>query len=121
MAGNFFGGPFFGGGFFGQLPSGAKSGQRGQRGRKEVRIKLGDKSREDTAEFLKAQLKLRHPDSAFQPEVVQPVKPKITKAERALAAKLKAEALRVALYEKQQAEIKIYNEELIKLIYLASL
>ena len=113
--GNFFGGQFFGGGFFGYLPVGP------QRGRKrELRIRLGDKSREDTAEFLKSQLRLRHPESAFQPEP-EVVKPKLTKAERALAAKLKAEALRVEAYEKQQAEIKRYNEELIKLIYLASI
>ena len=38
----------------------------GVMGRKrEVRIHIGDKSRQDTADFLKAQLKLRHPDSAF--------------------------------------------------------
>ena len=112
--GNFFGGQFFGGGFFGHLPIGP------QKGRKEVRIKLGDKSRQDTAEFLKAQLRLRHPESAFQPEVQAP-KPKPTKAERALAAKLRAEALRVAAFEKKSAEIKAYNEEILKLIYLASL
>jgi len=63
MSGPFFGGPFFGGGFFGS----ADAGVRGKKGRgRELVVRLSEvKSREDTAEFLKSQLRLKHPNSAF--------------------------------------------------------
>lgn len=64
MAGNFFGGLFFGGGFFGAV---TPSGVRGKGLKRELVVRLSDvKNREDTAEFLKNQLRLRHPGSAFE-------------------------------------------------------
>ena len=67
MAGPFFGGPFFGGGFFGSAA--AAVGHSPAKKRPTLRLRE-IKDRKEIGEFLKDQLALRHPDSAFHEPVV---------------------------------------------------
>ena len=67
MAGNFFGGKFFGGGFFGTIASAI--GPSSSKKRPTLRLREV-RGRKEIGDFLKDQLKLRHPDSAFHEPVV---------------------------------------------------
>lgn len=107
MAGPFFGGAFFGGGFFGS----ASAGVRGKGGKRDVVIRMSEvQDRETTADFLKAQLKLRNP---FEP--IEEPKPKAVftgKTKKGLSERAKAEL--------EARKLEIYNENMKTLIMLAS-
>lgn len=101
-------------------PSGVRKGRK-----RELIVRLSDvKSRTDTAEFLKEQLRLRHPNSAFQPEPAQPAKFKLSKADQARQAKLSHDAMvamQIEADNEQRRILQAKNDEIIKLIILASL
>jgi len=104
-------------------PSGVRKGKKRQ-----ITIRLSDiENRADTAEFLKAQLRLRHPDSAFHeppPTPKAPPKPRLSKADKAKQSALAAEALKGMQIEAQNEQRRIIdaqNMEILKLILLASL
>lgn len=139
MTGNFFGGAFFGGGFFGKIGSGvpAGTGAKRSKGKRPVfKINLKDAlDRDSTAEYLKSQLALRHPDSAFQgptPAQAEEAKRearKVAKREAAMRAKAKSEANAQAMIaldlERVAAELKaretaIHNENTMILMTLAA-
>lgn len=133
-AGNFFGGQFFGGGFFGAISTASTTpGGVSKRVRKrEVIVNLKDvQNREDTAEFLKSQLRLRHPESAFVDTSAQEAE----KARRALAKQARREkamrlqaekdaarfALEAAQLEEQQKRlIKIQNENTLIMLMIGA-
>ncbi len=96
-------------------PAGVKRGQ-GKR-----RFKLGD---EDTAEFLKSQLRLRHPESAPAPaEPAQAVLPKLSKAERKARESLAAETARAMAIEQDEQTRKVLtarNNAILTLLLLAN-
>lgn len=105
------------------VPGGVRRGKKRQ-----VVIRLSDiENRADTAEFLKAQLRLRHPDSAFTEPAQEPAKPtrtRLSKADKAKQSALAAEALRAMQIESANEERRIIdaqNVEILKLILLASL
>lgn len=137
MAGNFFGGLFFGGGFFGAItpptPSGSTpSGVRGQAKKRPPILRLRDvERREDISDFLKSQLRIRHPDTAFVDTSAQDAE----KAKRLLARQARREAemrrkaeLAEARFAKEKleaermtaTEIEIQNNNMRILIMLAS-
>lgn len=102
-------------------PSGTTpSGVPGKAKRHERVIRLADiKSREDTAEFLKKQLNLRHPDSAFE---TVPDRNAEEKARRALAkqerrdkeSRLKAER-EAAKFAKSSAQLEAEQREAVQI------
>lgn len=114
----------------GSLPSGVR-GRKAKR--QDLIVRLSDvKSREDTAEFLKSQLRLRHPNSAFDTSAQDEAtaekarkalakqqrreKEMRLKAEREAAAFAKTEA---ELAAKQKQEIAIHNDNMKVLLMLA--
>lgn len=131
MAGPFFGGAFFGGGFFGS----ASAGVRGSKGKKPPVLRYSEiENREDIGQFLKSQLKLRHPDSAFTDTSAQDAE-NARKAARALAKQERrekemrrradAEAARFAksaeqLEADQRRMVALQNDNLRTLIMIAS-
>ena len=80
MAGPFFGGAFFGGGFF--ASAAAAIGPSTSKKRPTLRLREV-KDRKEIGEFLKDQLALRHPDSAFHEPAID--KAAQEKARKALA------------------------------------
>ncbi len=92
--------------------------------KRKVVVRFADiESRETTAEFLKAQLRMRHPDSAFVPDQVTPAATKSAKAQKAKDTALAAEAMRAMQIEAQNEERRIIDdtEIILKLIALSSL
>lgn len=92
--------------------------------KRKVVVRFADiESRETTAEFLKAQLRVRHPDSAFAPDQAPPAATKSSKAQKAKDAALAAEAMRAMQIEAQNEERRIIDdtEIILKLIALSSL
>ncbi len=102
-------------------PGGVK--KRGQKAKREIRINLADRPREDITEFLKTQLRLRHPDSAFhEPEPVAPKKvPRARKIDAAALERQKQDALRNMEIERAMEErqkIEEHNAKMMQLINL---
>jgi len=130
MSGPFFGGQFFGGGFFGS----ADAGVRGKKGHgRDLVVRLSEvKSREDTAEFLKSQLRLKHPDSAFVDAVTQEAEKKAKRLQAKQDRREKEMRLRAdreaatfakeseALAVEQQKKIQIENHNTMILLMLGS-
>ena len=95
------------------------------------RFKLGDLSataREDTAEFLKRQLRERHelPLAESRDERRRAAEDRkrladIAKREAAMRAKAEEEARLLAAQEAERKAVAQYNEEIMKLIFLANL
>jgi hypothetical protein len=88
-----------------------------------VRVRLADvENRADTAEFLKSQLRLRHPESAFTPDV-EPVAPKESRAARMARERKAAEAMRamaIEQAEEQRLNIVTTNNNILTLLLLAN-
>lgn len=135
MSGPFFGGAFFGGGFFAGASAGVRGQGRGGKAKREVVVRLSDiNSREDTAEFLKRQLRLRHPDSAFTDtsaqdaaaaEKARKLLAKQERREKEMRLRAEREAAKFAKssaqFEAEQKEqIAIQNDNMRILIMLAS-
>ena len=115
MAGNFFGGAFFGGGFFGA----SSAGVRGKGGKREVIVDLPkDRKHLGTDDFLKQQLKIRHPSSAFEDtSVPEPVKEQVIAAQEVRESEMRAEAARAI--EDERKKLAIYNENMRILLMIA--
>ena len=106
-------------------PSGVK--HQGPR-RPTFRIRLGELPREDTAEFLKRELRERHtlPLEESRAEQRRATEDRrrlaaIAKREAAMRAKAEEEARLAAAQEAERKAVEAYNAEIMKIIFLSEL